>query len=130
MKDSKFLVLIWSMLVALVLISIPSVIESGPKMVGESYVDSDEFNEEMDRFYAKIGPVILNPLEIENVPEMIEVTADEIEEHRMRYGTLPEQIGNIHAQYDGEIENAEETLAGRGTRGNGCDSHRFHPRFG
>ena len=26
----------------------------------------------------------------------------------MRYGTLPEQIGNIHDQYDGEIENAEE----------------------
>ena len=96
------------MLVALVLISIPSVIESGPKMVGESYVDSDEFNEEMDQFYAKVGPVILNPLELEDVPEMIEVTADEIEEHRMRYGTLPEQISNIHAQYDGEIENAEE----------------------
>ena len=32
-------------------------------MVGESYVDTDEFNEEMDQFYAKIGPVILNPLD-------------------------------------------------------------------
>lgn len=108
MKDSKILVLIWSMLVALVLIAIPSVIQQAPYLIGKDYTDSDEFKEEIDRFYYKIGPALLNPIDLEKVEKEIVVTTAEIDEHRTRYGTLAEQIGNIREQYELQIEEAEE----------------------
>lgn len=109
MGNNKLLILIWSMLVALVLISIPSAINRGPDLIWKSYIDSEEFKDEMAHFYNKIGPVVLNPIEFEQVEKKVHVTVDEIDEHRTRYGTLPEQIGNIHDQYDWQIEEAEET---------------------
>ena len=96
------------MLVALVLISIPSAIQKGPELFGKNYTDSDEFKEEMNQFYDRIGPAILNPLNLEKVEKEMVVTTAEIDEHRTRYGTLSDQIYNIHEQYDDQIEEAKE----------------------
>ena len=109
MIDSKYKVFIWSMLVALVLISIPSAIQKAPGLIGKIYTDSDEFKEEMDRFYNRIGPLVLNPIDLEKFEQGLVVTTDEIDEHRTRYGSRGEQINNIHEQYDAQIEEAEET---------------------
>lgn len=108
-KDNKGIVVIWSILVAFVLIAIPSAIQLIPNFVGKAYTDSEEFKTEMDIFYYKIGPVVLNPIDLTKIEEEIVVTVDEIGEHRMRYGSLAEQISNLHEQYDDRIAEAEES---------------------
>lgn len=96
------------MLVALVLMSIPSAIQKAPELIGKIYTDSDEFQEEINQFYNRIGPAVLNPIDLEKVEKEMIVTTAEIDEHRTRYGTLSDQIYNIHEQYDDQIEEAKE----------------------
>lgn len=96
------------MLVGLVLMSIPSAIRLAPEMVGKRYVDSDEFQREMDGFYDTLGATVLNPIELDEAKEKLTVTSKEIEEHRMRYGSLSEQIQNIQEQYENQIEGAKD----------------------
>jgi signal transduction histidine kinase len=50
----------------------------------------------------------LNGTTKEEAKEKISVSAEEIEEHRYRYGSLTDQITNIESQYDEEIFAAKE----------------------
>ncbi len=108
MKKQSYKIVIWSMLVALILIAIPSAIRLAPEMVGKRYVDTYQFQQEMEGFYNTLGATVLNPIELEEAKKKLIVTADEIEEHRMRYGYLSEQIQNIQDQYEDQIWEAEE----------------------
>ena len=77
------------------------------RYVGKSYVESDEFQMEMDNFYENLSTAILNPADLEAEKKKIIVTSSEIEEHRTYYGTLSEQIGSIEEQYAQRIADAE-----------------------
>ncbi|MER2089557.1 MAG: histidine kinase dimerization/phospho-acceptor domain-containing protein [Sporosarcina sp.] len=108
MKKSKRMpLIIWSILVALFLTALVSIINSGPRFIGKSYVDTDDFKSELDYFYEKIGATVLNPIDVEKEKKHIKVSMEEIEEHRERYGTLADQIANITAQYQDRIEEAK-----------------------
>lgn len=108
MKNNNSKLVIWALLVALVVMAIPTAIRQVPEMFGKRFVDSYEFQDELDDFYRILSTTVLNPLQLEEAEKNLVVTMDEIEEHRMRYGHLSEQIQNIHDQYDGQIQDAEE----------------------
>lgn len=108
MKQKNYKLIIWAMLVALVLISIPTAIRLGPDTIGKKFTDSTEFQQEMNQFYQTLSTTVLNPLQLGEAKEKLTVTAGEIEEHRLRYGHLSEQIQNIQWQYEDQIREAEE----------------------
>ncbi|MFD1927392.1 histidine kinase dimerization/phospho-acceptor domain-containing protein [Sporosarcina siberiensis] len=108
MKSNRLLLFMWAMLAALVLIAVSSFMETAPKYVGKSYVDTPQFQSEMDAFYSQIGPAVLNPLDREEAIKSIQVTREEIEEHRNRYGSLGDQISDIQGQYMDRIAEAAE----------------------
>lgn len=107
-KEHLIRLLTWSFLAAVILVGLSSILKHGQQFIGKDYVDTDEFNTEMNEFYSKIGPVVLNPLDVEKVKKNIIVTQDEIESHRNRYGELPDQIANIHEQYEHRITEAKD----------------------
>lgn len=106
-KEYLIKLLTWSILTALIIVGFSSVFSFGPQFIGKNYVDTDEFKTEMDSFYNQIGPAVLNPLDVEEAKKNIIVTQDEIEAHRNRYGELPDQIANIHEQYEQRIVEAK-----------------------
>lgn len=109
MKNNHYAFVIWAMLVALVLIAVPTAIRLGPETIGEKFADSSEFQREMNHLYQTLSVNVLNPIQLEEAKERLTVTADEIEEHRTRYGNLTEQIQNIQWQYEDAIREADET---------------------
>lgn len=83
----------------------------GYQYIGKSYFQSDDFQHELDNFQSELGPLVLNKPTAEDLKSKIEVTQNEIEEHRNRYGTLGSQIDNIKAQYEERIQEATNVNA-------------------
>ena len=46
----ELLLFIWASLVALFLIALPSVIQTGPELIGKSFVDTREFKARLNPF--------------------------------------------------------------------------------
>ncbi|WP_172372615.1 sensor histidine kinase [Sporosarcina jiandibaonis] len=109
MKNNKIQLFVWSLLAALLLIAIPSALKFSPTYIGKSYLDTDDFKRELSNFYDMLGPAVLNPLDIEEAKKKIPVTRDEIEHHRNYYGSLSDQLTNIHDQYEERINEAESS---------------------
>lgn len=99
---------IWSTLVTIVLIALPSMIYYGPKLVGKSFVDQEDFDYKLERTYEHLSTTVLNPIDLEELTKTLPVSQDEIEEHRGRYGSLSEQLDNIRRQYVDRITQAKE----------------------
>ena len=106
-KNHSLKIVVWTSLVAVFLMAFLSFIQESPRYIGKDYVEVNDFKWEMWRFYENIGVAVLNPPDIEAEKKRITVTRSEIEEHRMYYGTLSEQIGNIEEQYVERIADAE-----------------------
>ena len=89
------------------LLALISIVQNGSQFIGKSYVDTDDFKANMNRFYENIGPTILNPIDMEEAEKTITVAKAEIEEHRSSMEHLSEQIANIQDQYARRIADAE-----------------------
>lgn len=83
----------------------------GHRYIGKSYFQSENLQPQLDDFQSELGPLVLNIPTAEDLKSKIVVTQSEIEEHRNRYGTLGEQIGNIKAQYAERIQEATNVNA-------------------
>ncbi|MGE7912026.1 sensor histidine kinase [Lysinibacillus xylanilyticus] len=83
----------------------------GYRYIGKSYFQSENLQPQLDNFQSELGPLVLNVPTAEDLKSKIVVTQSEIEEHRNRYGTLGEQIGNIKAQYEVRIQEAANVNA-------------------
>ncbi|EON73804.1 hypothetical protein H131_04044 [Lysinibacillus sphaericus OT4b.31] len=83
----------------------------GYQYIGKSYFQSEDFQHELDNFQSELGPLILNKPNAEELKSKIEVTQNEIEEHRNYYGSLSDQVANINAQYDNRIQEAADVNA-------------------
>ncbi|MDM5246143.1 histidine kinase dimerization/phospho-acceptor domain-containing protein [Lysinibacillus sp. G4S2] len=83
----------------------------GYKYIGKSYFQSESFQHELENFQSELGPLVLNVPAAKDLKSKIEVTQNEIEEHRNRYGTLGYQIENIKAQYEERIQEATNVNA-------------------
>ncbi len=78
----------------------------------KNYYQTDEFRQEFYQFVELLTMFELRDLSKEEVKKAITVTAEDIEEHRTRYGDLSSQIANIEMQYRYKIEEEEnEDLA-------------------
>lgn len=100
-------IVVWTSLAVLFLTALLSVTGGNLRYIGKSYVESNDFQWEMNNFYGNLTQAVLNPIDIEAEKKRITVTKSEIEEHRNYYGTLSEQIGNIEVQYTQRITDAE-----------------------
>ncbi|WP_213423957.1 HAMP domain-containing sensor histidine kinase [Bhargavaea massiliensis] len=107
MRKNKWTQAVWLFLAAFVLFSVMVLIEAGPRIIGKTYTESDDFRNGLDFFYNQIGPHVLNPVDPEEAKKAIGVTEEELDEHRYRYGNLEDQLASIRDQYEGRIEAAE-----------------------
>lgn len=98
---------IWSALVTLVLIALPSIIHYAPQLVGKSFTDQEDFTYRMEQVYDNLSATVLNPIDLKKAEKELVVSRDEIEEYRQRYGTLSEQLDNIQQQYEERITDAK-----------------------
>ncbi|GEN85125.1 two-component sensor histidine kinase [Sporosarcina luteola] len=103
---NKLLLLTWAALVTIVLMAALSLNRQGSNIIGKDFSDSDDMKWRLDEFYDVIGPSVLNPIDLEEAKKKITVSDREIEEHRTRYGTLADQLANIHDQYAQRIDDA------------------------
>ncbi|QFT89712.1 Sensor protein kinase WalK [Bacillus sp. THAF10] len=74
----------------------------------KNYFYTGEFNTEFSKFHNTLAIEELTPLTVEKVMSQIEVTKEEIEDHRYRYGSLEDQLANIRNQYEERIRMAED----------------------
>ena len=81
-------------------------LEVGYKYIGKSYFESADFEYDLEQFSENLGSYVLNVPKAEELKEKLTVSQQEIEEHRNRYGSLTDQIENIKAQYEGQIQEA------------------------
>ncbi|MFC5605114.1 histidine kinase dimerization/phospho-acceptor domain-containing protein [Sporosarcina koreensis] len=105
---NKALLLVWSALVTIVLLASLTFARQGTGLIGKDFSDSNDMKWQLDEFYDVIGPSVLNPINIEEAKKKITVSDDEIERHRYRYGTLADQLSNIHDQYAQRIADAKD----------------------
>ena len=70
------------------------------------YFQTDAFEGQLNHFLDMLSMYELNYIPKEEAKQAIVVTQEEIEEHRYRYGELPDQIANIKAQYEPRIQKA------------------------
>lgn len=78
---------------------------------GSHYAESDyfqtlQFESQLNRFVDYLSMFELNHMTKEEAKKGITVTAEEINEHRYRYGDLAQQVENIRGQYEPKISDA------------------------
>ncbi|MBS8265444.1 GHKL domain-containing protein [Mesobacillus boroniphilus] len=108
-SKSKYLFVIWMLLIAFGFSGLFSVLTNGSRFMQGDYFESDEYNSQMDQFIAMLNVYELYKMPKEEMKKQITVTDEEIEEHRMRYGNLGDQISNIGMQYNDQIHAAIES---------------------
>lgn len=108
-SKSKYLVVVWSLLIAFGLSGLFSALTNGSQFLQGDYFESDEYGFQMNRFVSLLHVYELNSMTEEEMKKEITVSDEEIEEHRMRYGNLADQISNIGMQYDQQIQEAKDS---------------------
>lgn len=105
---NKVLLVLWSALVTIGLLAILSFARQGTGLIGNDFSDFNDFSWRLDEFYDLVGPTKLNPIDLEEAKKNIVVSDDEIDRHRYQYGTLADQLTNIHDQYAQRIADAKD----------------------
>lgn len=108
-SKSKYLVVIWALLVSFGLSGLFSAFTNGSQFLQGDYVKSGEYGYQMGRFVSLLNVYKLNSMSKEEMKKKITVSDEEIEEHRTRYGNLGEQISNINMQYEQQIQDAKDS---------------------
>ncbi len=108
MKSNQSPLILWAVLAAVFLMALISFVQTGPRFIGKSFAETEDFKSNMNTFYENIGPTVLNPINMKEAEKAIPVEKSEIEAHRSQYGSLTEQIANIQDQYVDRIADAEE----------------------
>lgn len=99
---------VWTLCVSIVLVALASLMGTGSKYIGKNFTGTVQFQDELTYFYERLSQTVLNPIDPKEATKAITVSRAEIEEHRLRYGTLAEQIANIMDQYEQRILDAEQ----------------------
>lgn len=81
---------------------------NGDRYFLKTYFQSYEFEDKVNQFANLLSMFELNDMTKEEAKKAITVSADEIEEHRYRYGSLSDQIMNIESQYESQIQSAKD----------------------
>lgn len=100
---------VWSLLFTFGVSGILFFLSYGLEYVHRDYFHTPQFQSELDEFVSDLNMFELNTVSLEEAKKAITVTEEEINEHRYRYGTLPEQIDNIKGQYEQRIQEAADS---------------------
>lgn len=84
-------------------------VSKGERYLFKNYFGSYEFQDRVSYFANLVSLFELNGMTKEEAKKAITVSAEDIEEHRYRYGDLTEQIMNIESQYEGQIQSAKDS---------------------
>ncbi|WP_462408701.1 histidine kinase dimerization/phospho-acceptor domain-containing protein [Neobacillus sp. Marseille-QA0830] len=103
---NRFIMGAWTFLVSFGLSGILAAFMYGSHYIHRDYFHTPEFQSEVDQFAGYLSTFKLYDLSLEEAKKAITVTKEDIDEHRYRYGTLPEQVDNIKAQYEERIQGA------------------------
>ncbi len=105
-SKSKYLFVTWVLLIAYGLSGLFSALGNGSQFMQGDYLESEEYANQMNHFVTLLHVYELNKMTKEEMKEEITVSEEEIEEHRMRYGNLGDQVSSIGMQYEGQIQEA------------------------
>ena len=103
---NRWLLIVWLLLFAHGLNGVMMGLVHGNQYFQKDYFASEQFESQLYDFIHLLSVFELNYLPKEEAKKSIVVTAEEINEHRYRYGDLGEQIASIQAQYEGRIQQA------------------------
>ncbi|MEG6616181.1 histidine kinase dimerization/phospho-acceptor domain-containing protein [Peptococcaceae bacterium 1198_IL3148] len=103
---NKLIIGAWLLLFTFGLSGLLTALSSQSEYFNASYFETHYFESDYQRFITYLGMFEINYLPKEQVKERIEVTPEEIKEHRYRYGDLATQREDITAQYQPEIDAA------------------------
>ncbi len=96
----------WLLLLTFGLSGVMSGLLHSSEFAKKDYFQTDQFDYQMNDFIYYLSMFELNSLTKEEAKERITVTAEEINEHRYRYGDLADQMSTIKGQYEGDIQSA------------------------
>lgn len=105
-SKSKYLFVIWALLIAFGLSGLFSVLTNGSRYMQGDYFQSEEYESQMDQLIQMLNVYELYKMPKEEMKKQITVSEEEIEEHRTRFGNLGDQISNIGMQYEDQIQAA------------------------
>ena len=94
----------WTLLFTFGLSGLFAFLIHGSNYLHRDYFHTPQFQSELDAFAGYLSVFELYNLPLDEAKKTITVTKDEIIEHRYRYGNLPDQIDNIEAQYEAQIQ--------------------------
>ncbi|WP_066255437.1 sensor histidine kinase [Neobacillus drentensis] len=94
----------WTLLFTFGLSGLLAFFTYGSDYLHRDYFHTPQFQSELDAFAGYLSVFELYDLPLDEAKKAITVTKDEIIEHRYRYGNLPDQINNINAQYEAQIQ--------------------------
>ncbi|WCN37925.1 sensor histidine kinase [Aneurinibacillus uraniidurans] len=79
---------------------------NGKDYMEKDYFHTQQFEDQLNRFVEHLKLFEIGRINKEDLKKKITVTAEEINEHRYRYGDLSTQITNIKGQYEDKIKEA------------------------
>ncbi|WP_047153472.1 sensor histidine kinase [Aneurinibacillus tyrosinisolvens] len=103
---NKWIVAVWLLLFSHGLSGIITGLLHGEEYTKKDYFQTPEFQSQLDQMIDSLTLFELNYIPEQEAKKFVTVTGEEINEHRFRYGDLPQQIDNIKAQYEGQIQEA------------------------
>ncbi|MRH43467.1 GHKL domain-containing protein [Aquibacillus halophilus] len=106
---SKVIICIIAILFTFNLSGILFLANYGTYYAQKDYFHTSKFQDEIDEFARYLSMFELNSVPLDEAKESLTVTEEEINEHRYRYGDLPEQINGINSQYEHLIQGALDT---------------------
>jgi signal transduction histidine kinase len=104
----KLMIGVWALLFTITASGIFSAFLLASNYSYKDYFHTDQFSYAVDEFNGYLGMFELYDITLNEAKDEITVTDADIEEHRMRYGSLPEQVDNIKSQYEGVIQGAKD----------------------
>lgn len=84
------------------------IIERAPTYVNKTYFEGNNMYTEAHVVGEHVAHYLVNPLTKDHFADYLTVTAEDIEAYRQHYGTLPEQLAAIEAQYAEKMANSTE----------------------
>ncbi|GHH98947.1 sensor histidine kinase [Neobacillus kokaensis] len=105
---NRIKIVVWSFLFTFGISGILFFFNYGLQYVHRDYFHTTQFQDELGEFASYLNLFELNRVPLEEAKKSITVSKEEIDEHRYRYGTLPEQIDNIKGQYEQKIREAAD----------------------
>ncbi|MFD2445313.1 histidine kinase dimerization/phospho-acceptor domain-containing protein [Bacillus sp. CGMCC 1.16607] len=108
-SKNKIITSIWAFLFTIGLSGLLALYTYGSEYIHRDYSKSYVFQDSIYQFVGYLSMFELDSPTLDEVKKTLTVSESEINEHRYRYGTLPEQIANIQSQYEERIQGALDT---------------------